>query len=116
MRKYVLSLSYALVICYHSSHPQGRAGNSQGNEWGFDQSFVGEIPGIKKIAGCGGRGWESSSFTNKQSPQGWAFSGDLLDQKSESRLFPTGGWGLWLQMTSALSAHTCDAFTCYPIS
>ena len=30
----------------------------------------------EKIAGCGGN---SSGFTNKQSPQSWAFSRDLLD-------------------------------------
>ena len=42
----------------------------------------------------------SSGFTNEQSPQGRAFSGDLLDQKSKSPLFPGAG-GPWLQMTSA---------------
>ena len=30
----------------------------------------------------------SSGFTNEQSPQGGAFSGDSLDQKSLSSLFP----------------------------
>ena len=45
------------------------------------------------------------------SRQGGAFSGDLLDQKSKSSLFPGvcvcggggggGGGGAWLQMTSA---------------
>ena len=35
----------------------------------------------------------SSGFTNEQSPQGRAFSGDLLDQKSKSPLFPRAGWG-----------------------
>ena len=43
----------------------------------------------------------SSDFTNKQSPQGGAFSRDLLDQKSKSLLFPGPG-GPWLQMTGAL--------------
>ena len=33
----------------------------------------------------------SSGFTNEQSPQLWAFSGDLLDQKSKSPLFPGAG-------------------------
>ena len=33
----------------------------------------------------------SSGFTNQQSPQGRAFSGDLLDQKSKSPLFPGAG-------------------------
>ena len=48
-------------------------------------------------------GENSSGFTNEQSPQGGAFSGDLLDQKSKSPLFPGsgGGGGSWLQMTSA---------------
>ena len=38
----------------------------------------------------------SSGFTNEQSPQGRAFSGDLLDQKSKSPLFPVvrGGGGV----------------------
>ena len=48
------------------------------------------------------RGENSSGFTNKQSPQGRAFSGDLLDQKSKSPQFPGAG-GPWLQMTSALN-------------
>ena len=39
--------------------------------------------------------------TNEQSPQGGAFSRDLLDQKSKSPLFHGPG-GPWLQMTSAL--------------
>ena len=38
-------------------------------------------------------GENSSNFTNEQSPQGRAFSGDLLDQKSKSLLFPGPGWG-----------------------
>ena len=33
----------------------------------------------------------SSGFTNEQSPQGQAFSRDLLDQKSKSPLFPGAG-------------------------
>ena len=41
----------------------------------------------------------SSGFTNEHAPQGGAFSGDLLDQKSKSPLFPELG-GPWLQMTS----------------
>ena len=46
--------------------------------------------------------WENSSgFTNEQSPQGGAFSRDLLDQKSKSPLF-RGPGGPWLQMTGAL--------------
>ena len=36
-------------------------------------------------------GGNSSGFINEQSPEGWAFSGDLLDQKSKSLLFPVGG-------------------------
>ena len=38
-------------------------------------------------------GENSSGFTDKQSPQGRAFSGDLLDQKSKSPLFPGAGGG-----------------------
>ena len=38
------------------------------------------------------RGENGSGFTNEQSPQGWAFSGDLLDQMSKSPLF-SRGWG-----------------------
>ena len=90
-------------------------GDSCGNERGFDQSFAtavqGKYPGVgflcakravnEKIAGCGKN---SSGFTNMLSPQGGAFSGDLLDQKSKSPLFPGPG-GLWLQMTSALCVH-----------
>ena len=57
---------------------------------------------------------ENSGFTNEQSPQGEAFSRDLLDQKSKSLLFPRcvcvcvggggggGGGGSWLHMTTAL--------------
>ena len=87
---------------------------SHGNERGFDQSFAtavwGRYPGFaiyrqkgplnEKIAGCGEN---SSGFTNEQSPQGGAFSRNLLDQKSKSPLFPGpgGGGGAWLQMTSA---------------
>ena len=52
----------------------------------------------EKISGCGGRG-NNIGFTNEQSPQGGAFSRDLLAQKS--LLFPGAG-GPWLQMTSAL--------------
>ena len=40
------------------------------------------------------QGENSSGFTKEQSPQGGAFSGHLLDQKSKSPLFP----GDWLQM------------------
>ena len=40
----------------------------------------------------------SSGFTNEQSPQGRAFSGDLLDQNRYS----PGLGGPWLQMTTAL--------------
>ena len=36
-------------------------------------------------------GKPSSGFTNEESPQSWAFSGVLLDQKSKSPLFPWGG-------------------------
>ena len=36
-------------------------------------------------------GENSSGFTNEQSPQGGAFSRDLLDQKSKSPLFPGPG-------------------------
>ena len=36
-------------------------------------------------------GENSSCFTNEQSPQGGAFSRDLLDQKSKSPLFPGAG-------------------------
>ena len=32
-------------------------------------------------------------FTNEQSPLGGAFSGDLLDKKSKSPLFPGPGGG-----------------------
>ena len=35
----------------------------------------------------------SSGFTNGQSPQGGSFCGDLLDQKTKSTLFPSGGVG-----------------------
>ena len=34
---------------------------------------------------------KGSGFTNEQSPQDGAFSGDLLDQKSKSPLFPGDG-------------------------
>ena len=56
----------------------------------------------EKVAGCGGN---SCSFTDKQSPQSWAYSGDLLNQKAKSLLFPWGGGGgrVWLQMTGALT-------------
>ena len=50
-------------------------------------------------------GENGSGFTNEHSPQGEAFSGDLLDQKSKSQLFPRGGGvggGTWLHMTRAL--------------
>ena len=49
-------------------------------------------------------GENSSGFTNEQSPQGGAFSRDLLDQKSKSLLFPGGGVGrgTWLQIIRAL--------------
>ena len=46
--------------------------------------------------GVNGRG-----FTNWMSPQYRAFSRDLLDEKSKVPAIPLG-WGLWLQMTSAL--------------
>ena len=40
------------------------------------------------------RGENSSGFTNEQYLHSGAFSRDLLDQKSKSRLFPgVGGWG-----------------------
>ena len=35
----------------------------------------------------------SSGFTNQQSPQGGAFSRDLLDQNAKSPLFPGVGEG-----------------------
>ena len=54
---------------------------------------AGEIPMVCFIWG------NSSGFTNK-SPQVVALSGDLLDQKSKSSIFPRG-WEAWLQMTSA---------------
>ena len=38
-------------------------------------------------------GENSRGFTNKHFPQGGAFSGDLLDQKSKSMLFPVLGGG-----------------------
>ena len=38
-------------------------------------------------------GENNSGFTNEQSPQGGAFSRDLLDQKSKSPLFPGPGGG-----------------------
>ena len=40
---------------------------------------------------AGYRGLNSRGFTNEHSPRGGAFSGDLLDQKSKSRLFPGAG-------------------------
>ena len=33
-------LGYVLVICNHGHHPRGRAGDSRGDERGFDQCFV----------------------------------------------------------------------------
>ena len=80
-------------------HYQGRARDSQRNERGFDQFCHGsaaEIPGVcfikAKMACCGEN---SSGYTNEQSPQGGASSGDLLDQKSKvpSRYSPGGGGG-----------------------
>ena len=61
-----------------------RVGDSLGNERGFDQSFVtavrGKYPGFALYMPKG------------QSLHGGALSGDLLDQKSKSLLFPgTGG-------------------------
>ena len=45
----------------------------------------------EKISGCGGRG-NNIGFTNEQSPQGGAFSRDLLAQtESKSPLFPGAG-------------------------
>ena len=43
---------------------------------------------MKKIAGSREN---ISGLTNEQSPQGEAFSGVLLDQKSKSQLFPGAG-------------------------
>ena len=69
---------YALVICNYAPHPtpqpRGRAGDNHGNERGFH-----------------GGGGKSSGLANKQSPEGGAFSGNLLDQKSKSLLFHEGG-------------------------
>ena len=101
----------------------GGGGDSCGNERGFDQSFATavrakypgfalHVPGIyakrtvnEKIAGCGRKQllfYQGPYIaTNEQSPQRGAFSGDLLDLKSKSPLFPGPG-GPWLQMTSAL--------------
>ena len=55
-------------------------------------------------------GVNSSDFTNEQSPQGLAFSEDMLGPKVPAipagvgePAIPTGvGGGAWLQMTSAL--------------
>ena len=59
-----------LVICYHARPlARQRAGNSRGNEQGFDQSFATAVrvkclgfalyrhkgPSNEKIAGCGGK-------------------------------------------------------------
>ena len=52
---------------------------------------------MKRLQAAGENG---SGFTNQQSPQGGVFSGDWLNQKSKSGLFP-GVAGPWLQMTSA---------------
>ena len=46
----------------------------------------------------------SSGFTNEQSPQGGAFSRDLLDQKSKSPLFP-GPEGSVVTNEGALKYH-----------
>ena len=92
--------SNALVICNHAPSPApGRAGDSRGNERGFDQSFAtavqGKYPGLLYIGKKGHEmnrwqavGENSSGFTKEQSPQGGAFSRDLLVQKSNSPLFP----------------------------
>ena len=39
------SRRYALVICNHGLHPRGRAGDSRGNQRGFDQSFATSVRG-----------------------------------------------------------------------
>ena len=62
----------------------------------------GNTPGLPYISkkGCEMKpyqaaavGENSSDFTNKQSPQDGALSGDLLDQKSKSPLFLGAGGG-----------------------
>ena len=75
----------------------GRAGDSRGNERGFDQSYstvVGDTRGLfytgkkgrenEKIAGCGGK---QQWFYQREVPAGWGFSRDLLDQKSNVQGF-----------------------------
>ena len=100
-----LSFPNVLVICNHYPHPRAsaRAGDSRGNERGFDRSFAmavrGKYPGfaLYRQKGCEvtekrqAAGENNSGFTNEQSPRGGTFSGDLLDQKSKSPLFHGGG-------------------------
>ena len=58
----------------------------------------------EKIASYRGN---SRGFTNEHSPQGGAFSGDLLDQKSKSRLFPGAG----AVLTNCRKVHRLDTYT-----
>ena len=106
---------YALVICNHGPHPH------PGGVPGIAVEMSGALTNVLPRQ-CGGntrgllcidkKGSEmknsrlrgktaSSGFTNEQSPQGRTFSGNLLDQKSKSPLFPRAG-GPWLQMISTL--------------
>ena len=39
-RRHMINQYNAPVICNHGPHPRGRAGDSRGNERGFDQSFA----------------------------------------------------------------------------
>ena len=48
---------------------------------------------LTKILPRQAAGENSGGFTNEQSPQGGAFSRDLLDQKSKSPLFSGRGGG-----------------------
>ena len=82
--------SNALVICNHAPRP-GRGRGIAVEMSGALTAVRGKYPGFALY---------SSGFTNEQSPQGGAFSRDLLDQKSKSLLLARA-WGPWLQITSA---------------
>ena len=92
-----------LLPCPHA-HPLGRAGDSRGNEQGFDQSFAMavwvEIPGVCFIF------IQKAVVLPTSSPHRVGLLAGICWTKSQSphyfRYSPGLGGGPWLQMTSAL--------------
>ena len=90
--------------------PRGRAGDSRGNEWGFDQSFAAAVrrkyPGFALYIGKKGRSrlqGKTAVVLPKSSLRRVGLLARICWTKSQSPHYSPGLGGWWLQVTGALS-------------